>query len=246
MSIRTAIALILVNITSAADADAQGHMPWQEPAVAAVVGRYEYRDDQLVGYIELRGDRTFEYKVDGLGPPVEGEGPFHLLYRGVWRFADFGNIALTNAPTTPPVLRQVSAVRDPKVRAALTITSTETGAVSVLGLLTDDGANGEMNMLTDGRWTVPLYQAWNTDEGKKGTPTRLPRNWEIVRSSDDLSLFKIALSPGGPNRFTFKYTPSPIGIFRLAAGPVDDEPGLMEVEFGTASIKMHRVPVTGQ
>lgn len=209
-------------------------------SAAAIVGRYDYRDRELTGFIELRADHSFEYRVDAVGPPVEGEGPFHLLARGVWRMADPGGIVLANAPTAPPVFRMTSAVRDPTVRAAFTIVSDDQEAVQALGLLTDDGENGELNMLTSGSWTIPLTQAWDTDVGRKGTPTRLPRNWEIVRSSDDRSLLKMTLSPDGPNRFVFNYTPSPIEPFELAARPVEDEPGAIEVEFGTASITMHR------
>ena len=241
MQILIAVALTLLPAASVQAAGAQQRPGGPTATIASIVGRYEYRDKELAGYLELRADRTFEYKVDGLGPPVKGEGQFHLLARGVWRFDDFGNILMTNAPTTPPVFRQVSAVRDASVRAAFSIVATDGKPVGGLGVLTNDGEDHQLNMLTSEGWTIPLYQEWDTDEGKKGSPTSLPRNWEIVRSSDDMSLMKITLQPGGPNRYVFSYTPSPVAIFQLAAGLVAGEPDLIEVEFGTASIKMRRV-----
>lgn len=211
-----------------------------QSAMPRAEGRYEYRDDELVGFIDLRPDHTFEYKVEALGPPVEGEGPFRLLIQGIWRSDASGRIALTNAPTAPPIFRQTSAVRDPAVRAAIIIEATDGDAPGDLGVLTNDGENGQLNMLSDGSWIIPLMNAWDTDEGKKGTPTTLPRNWEIVRSSDDLSLVKIALTPNGPNSFTYSYTRSPIEPFHLAAQLIENVPGAIEVEFGTASITMHK------
>lgn len=239
MSIITA-ALILATAASAPPAAAPAQASAAQPAGPVAAGRYEYEDDELVGFIDLRSDHTFEYKVEALGPPVEGEGPFRLLIEGIWRFDGFGRITLTNAPTTPPIFRPTSAVRDPKVRAAITIVSAEGRSAEDLGLLTNDGENGQLNMLSDGGWIIPLTNGWDTDDGKKGTPTRLPRTWEIVRSSDDLSLVKIALTADGPNHFTFSYTPSPIEPFHLAAQLVEGEPGAIKVEFGTASITMHK------
>ena len=233
--------LFLAGIASAARADAQEPLAWSDPSAASISGRYEYKDAELVGYLELRADQTFEYKVVGTGQPVEGEEPLQLFFHGVWRFEDRGRIVLTNSPTTPPVFRQISADRDPTVRASFTITSTDGRPVEELGLLTDSGDDGGLHVLSSGRWIIPLYHEWDTDDGKKGSPTRLPGTWEIMRSSDALSLVKIALSPTGPNRFTFSYTPSPIEPFELAAAPVSGEPGMIEVAFGTASIKMRRV-----
>ena len=232
-------AALLISVTAASGLS-QVPAGKMQSAMPVVEGRYTYRDKELVGFIELRADHTFEYKVEALGPPVEGEGPFRLFFRGVWRSDASGRIALTNARTAPPIFRQTSAVRDPTVRAAITIAATDGDPPGELGLLTNDGENGQMNMLSDGSWIIPLTNAWDTDEGRKGAPTRLPRSWEIVRSSDDFSLIKIALAPGGPNRFTFSYTRSPIEPFHLAAQLVDGEPGAIEVEFGTASITMHK------
>ena len=242
MSIITAAALIVATAASAQPAAAPAQRSASRPADTIAVGRYEHKDDELVGFIDLHSDHTFEYRVDALGPPVEGEGPFRLLVRGVWRVDESGRLALTNAPTTPPIFRRTSAVRDPSVRAAITIEATDGDPPGDLGLRTNDGENGELNMLSDGRWIVPLTHAWDTDDGRKGTPTKLPRTWEIVRSSDDLSLVKIRLTPDVPNRFTFSYTRSPIEPFHLAAQLVDGEPGTIEVEFGTASITMHKRP----
>lgn len=207
-----------------------------------VSGRYKYRDKELIGHIDLRADGTFEYKVDGIGPPVEGEAPFHLLMRGVWRLSGYDGIALTNPPTSPPTFEQTSAVRDPTVRAAFTVTASDGEPTSDLGLLTDDGENGELNMLSDGKWTVPLYDEWGGADGKatRRVPKAMPRSWRIVRLGDDLPLLRVDLSPNGPNRFAFSYTRSPIEPFRLAARPVEGEPGMIEVEFGSASIKMRR------
>jgi hypothetical protein len=232
--------LTLAAPTSALWVAAKEPAPQSRAGDAAITGRYEYRDDELVGSIELHSDHTFAYKVDGIRPPVPGEGPFHLLVQGEWRSDGSGRLSLTNAPSSPPIFRQTSAVRDPTVRAALTIQSTDGDPAYDLGLLTDDGENGQMDMLSDGRWTIPLRHGWDTDDGNKGSPTTLPRNWEILRASDNLSLARIALSPSGPNRFAFRYTRSPIEPFSLAAEFVEDMPSTIEVEFGTASLKMNR------
>ena len=85
------------------------------------MGRYEYRNDEVVGFLELRADRTFEYRIDGIGEPPKGEEPLHLLARGVWRSDGLGDFILESAPTAPPVLRQTSATRDAGVRAAFLV-----------------------------------------------------------------------------------------------------------------------------
>ncbi len=235
-----AVIALAVAGAAATVAHAQQHA---RPSTVSVVtdGRYEYRDKELTASLVLRADHTFEYKVDALGPAVGDEKPLHMLTRGIWRPAEFGNIALTNVPTAPPVLRQTSAVIDPKVRAAFTIVTTDGGPVEDLGVRTNDGEDGPLSMMSGQEWAVPLHHEWDTDDGKKGSPTPLPRNWEIVRSTDNLSLAKITLSPTGPNRFAFRYTPSPVEPFMLAAGPVEGEPGMIEVELGTASLTMRKV-----
>jgi hypothetical protein len=240
----TRIALMVAATIPAGSAVVGGQAPSRTQAVRPVgpgiVGYYAFRNQELSASIDLRADHSFEYRVDGLGSPVGDEGPLHLLVRGVWRFTELGNIALTNAPTAPPVFRQTSAVHDSSVRAAFTIVTTDGKPVEDLGVRTDDGANGQLNMLANDSWTIPLLHPWNTDDGDKGSPTRLPRNLDIVRSSDNLSLVRITLTQNGPNRFMFSYTRSPIDPFMLAAGPVKGEPDMIEVELGTASLKMHR------
>jgi hypothetical protein len=221
-------------------ADGRGQAQVRQATQAVSAGHYEYRDKELAAFLDLKPDQSFVYKVDGLSSSKEDQ-PLHLLTRGVWRLVDARNIVLTNAPTAPPVLRQTSAVIDPKVRAAFTVVAIDDKPVEDLGLLTNGGEDGQLNMIADRGWTIPLYHEWDTDDGKKGSPTRLPRNWEIVRAADNLSLTKITFSPNGPNRFTFSYTRSLIKPFALAARPVEGEPGMIEVEFGSASIKMHKV-----
>lgn len=241
MQLRAPTLLMFTAIALAQPVWAWQQAPSTRPANATIIGRYEYRDRELAAHLNLRADHSFEYGVDGLEAPVEGEEQLNMLVKGIWRFADFGTIALTNAPTAPPSFRQTSAVRDPKVRAAFTIVATDGKPVENLGVLTDGGGSGQLNMISDEGWTIPLLHGWNTDDGKKGSPTKLPQSWEIVRSSDNLSLAKVALSPNGPNRFIFSYTRSAVEPFTLAARPAKDEPGMMEVELGTASITMHKV-----
>lgn len=150
-------------------------------------------------------------------------------------------IALTNAPTTAPVLTQVSAVSDPGVRAALTIVQGDGELGHDLALRATDDQGTTVNALPDGRWIVGLYADSDTGSGKPGSPTpsTLPKTWEIIRLGDYRSLTMIPLLPGGPNRFTFRYTPSPIEPFHLVAR-IDADPDIIEVAFGTASIKLHR------
>jgi hypothetical protein len=239
--LKNAILALVVAAAAALPVHAQEQEHSSKTVSMVTDGRYEYRDKELTASLVLRADHTFEYKVDALGTAVGDEKPLHMLTRGIWRPAEFGNIALTNVPTSPPVLRQTSAVIDPKVRAAFTIVTTDGRPVEDLGVRTNDGDDGQLHMMSGHEWTVPLHQEWDTDGGKKGSPTPLPRNWEIVRSADNLSLTKITFSPTGPNRFAFRYTPSPVEPFMLAAGPVKGEPDMIEVELGTASLKMRKV-----
>lgn len=245
MPISISAAVILATAALVQTAYAQTRMHPSRLPTSAIVGHYDYRDDELVGSIELRADRTFEYKLDHVGPAVADEEPMHMLLQGVWRFVDEdvvddNVIALTNAPTTPPVLRQTSAVRDAKVRAAFTIVATDGKPVEDLDVSEDEFGNSPSYALSEGNWTLPLYNEWDTNDGKEGQPTKLPTGWDIMRSSDNLSLLKIALSPGGPNRFTFSYARSPIEPFKLGAVFDKDEPGTVDVIVGTGSLKMHR------
>lgn len=229
-----AAALLLTPVASA-----PAHAAPSGAARTATVGRYSYRDKELVGHLELRSDGTFTYQVDGIGPPVEGEGPFHLMYEGLWREGEPGEVLLTNAPTTPPRFVQTAATRDPSVRGALSVVAADGGATEDLGVLENGGENGALNMIADGRWTVPLLNAW-AGKGGRREPTVLPKSWSVVRASDDRMLATVALVPGGPNRFAFRYTRGPIAPFQLAARLVEGEPGAIEIEFGTASITMTR------
>lgn len=159
----------------------------------------------------------------------------------MWALSGGRRIALTNAPTTPPVLTQVSSVSDPGVRAALTIVQDDGELGHDLALRATEDEDTTVNALPDGRWIVGLYGDSDTGGGEPGSrlPTNLPKIWEIIRLGDYRSLATIALSPGGPNRFTFHYTPSPIAPFHLVAR-IDADPNIIQVAFGSASIKLHR------
>jgi hypothetical protein len=208
---------------------------------AEVVGRYDYRDTQLAGSIVLRPDHSFAYELVELAKADLPQEHYRQSTQGVWALSGGRRIALTNAPTAAPVLTRVSAVFDPGVRAALTIVHGDGEIGDDLALRTTDDQGTTVNALPDGRWIVGLYDDSDTGGGKAGprTLTTLPDAWEIIRLGDYRSLAKIALSPDGPNRFMFRYTPSPIAPFHLVAR-IDADPDIIEVAFGSASIKLHR------
>jgi len=233
--IRTTLTALALCLTQPAGAQpAQRAVSSAQPEQFA--GRYEYSDRELTGFIELRRDGSFDYQVKAVGPQVEGEGQFWYALTGVWQANDFGDIRLSNTPTAPPRLAQLIATRDPSVRAAFDIAAPGIFSNYGLGLSINDGEDRVLHMLTYGEWTLPLVEAWD----KTRTGTKLPRKLEIIRSGDDLVLATLDLAPGGPNRFSFAYTPSPIEPFQLDAR-IDGATGI-EVEFGQASIKMSRKP----
>lgn len=215
-----------------------------QPA-SSVVGRYEYRDNELVGHIDLRADSSFDYRVVGLGPPVEGEGPFDYRVQGVWHLADRGGIELTNVPAGPPRLDQTRAARDPSVRVAVTITRPDGLPVEGVAVIADE--EGGINYMSSPEWSIPLfYEQANADvTGIKRVASKLPPKIIVMRLSDDRVLADVALTPGGTNRFAFFYTPSAVEPFRLAAFVDPKTPDNITVAFGQASIEMRRGrPVT--
>lgn len=235
------IALVMAMAALGSPVAAQTQARHASLSEAEVVGRYDYSDTQLAASVVLRADHSFAYELVELAKPDLPQGRFRQLTRGVWALSGGRRIALTNAPTTAPVLTQVSAVSDPSVRAALTIMQGDGELGHDLALRGTDDEDTIVNALPDGRWIVGLYGDSDTGGGEPGSrpPTNLPKTWEIIRLGDYRSLATIALSPGGPNRFTFRYTPSPIAPFHLVAR-IDADPDVIEVAFGSASIKLHR------
>ncbi len=235
------IALVMAMAMLASPVAAQTQARHASLTEAEIVGRYDYGDTQLVASVVLRADHSFAYEVAELAKPDLPQDRFRQLTRGVWALSGGRRIALTNAPTTAPVLTQVSAVSDPDVRAALTIVQGDGELGHDLALRVTEDEDTTVNALPDGRWIVGLYGDSDTGGGEPGSrpPTNLPKAWEIIRLGDYRSLATIALSPGGPNRFTFRYTPSPIAPFHLVAR-IDTDPDIIEVAFGSASIKLHR------
>lgn len=205
------------------------------------VGHYVYRDAELDASVDLRSDGTFDYRVDGIGKPVEGEKPLHYVWQGVWRAGRGDRLQLTNAPTAPPRFVQTSATRDPSVRAAFTITVPEGTEPGGLVLDIDDNADGATYGLSEPTWTLPLFidRASYDLKGVVRTPTARPHKLAIRRDGDGLLLATVALTPTGPNRFAFAYTPSPVEPFHLQARRV---PEGVEVELGQAGLTLHRAP----
>ena len=213
------------------------------PGVAAAqppaAGHYVYRDREMDAAVDLRPDGSFSYRIDGIGPPVPGEGRLHIRYVGVWRAGDHGDIALTNAPTPPPLFEQVAAERDASVLAAITVKRTD--GAPVYGVDVDAGeiGGGFANTITGGPWVLPLDAAAagrDTMDGPQPTP-RLDAI-TVSREGDGLVLATVRVRPGGPNRFTFRYRPSPVEPFHLAARIGDG--GRLEVEAGQAGLPMQR------
>lgn len=235
------IALVMVIAALGSPVVAQTQARHASLTAAEVVGRYDYRDTQLAGSIVLRADHSFAYELVELAKPDLPQERYRQLIQGVWALSGGRRIALANAPTAAPMLTQVSAAFDPGVRAALTIVQGDGEPGHDLALRVTDDQGTTVNALPDGRWIVGLYAASDTSGGKPGSPTpsTLHNIWEIIRLGDYRSLARIALSPGSPNRFTFRYTPSPIAPFHLVAR-IDVDPDAIEVAFGSASIKLHR------
>ncbi len=235
------IALLMAIAALGSPAVAQTQARHASLTEAEVVGRYDYRDTELDASVVLRADHSFAYELAELARPDVPQERYRQLTQGMWALSGGRRIALTNAPTAAPVLTQVSAVFDPGVRAALTIVQDDGQLGHDLALRATDDQGTIVNALPDGRWIVGLFDASDTSGGEPGSPTpsTLPKIWEVIRLGDYRSLARIALSPGSPNRFTFRYTPSPIAPFHLDAR-IDADPDIIEVAFGSASIKLHR------
>ena len=214
----------------------------EAPAVAPaaqLVGRYEFREDEMAAVIDLRADGSFSYRVDPLQPEVQEDPIEKMRWDGRWHLQDSDEIVLESAPGPPPRLVQTAAVRDGAVRIAVTVTGPEPRVAAEVGLVVDDE---DTPTLRDGRWTRPLRAS--IEEGKAPTATALPRRIGVVYGigSARPSVTLAALTPvtGGPNRFTFAYTPSPVVPFLLRGLARDVRGGLIEVELGTSGLPMRR------
>lgn len=218
-------------VTSAAACASQPGLP----------GHYEYRDREMAGVIDLREDGGFTYRIDQIGPPVEGEEPLHMRVEGVWQARDDGTIALANRPSRPPGFERVAARRDPSILAAITVDRTDGRPASGLSVDAGDAGSGYANVVTDGEWSLPLSAGEPGLDPTTGKATPAPplRSITISREGDDRLLATVAIEPGGPNRFAFRYRPSPVEPFRLEAA-VDPKTGILHVEAGQASLPMRR------
>ena len=63
----------------------------------------------------------------------------------------------------------------------------------------------------------------------------------IAREADSRGLATFAVKAGGPNSYRFTYYPSDVEPFDFQAMALDAKAGVLEVELGSASAKLHRV-----
>jgi hypothetical protein len=229
---RPVVAAAALALSVPAHAQVAPHVPQPRaqaaPLAAAIVGRYDYRDREMTGAVELRADGSFDYRFKGIGAPVEGEEPLDIHLVGVWRRGLYGQITLMEALPATDFVQTASRV-DPGVTAAIAIAiaGETTEWPDDLLLLIDDGAGGGVDF--DGlNWSLP-----------PGKPR--PKTLQILRVLDGRSLARVTLTQGGPNRFGFTYTPGRAPAFTLALRQVTGERDMIEVELGQAGVKMRRV-----
>jgi hypothetical protein len=191
---------------------------------SVLIGKYRYveRADGMKVAVDLNADHTASYRVTSGADDAD-----FMMVEGVWTLED-GTIHIHNKPGPVRLESADSPKRDPGVALAITAKNADGSPAEGLGVTWED-ARG-LFLMSEGRHTT------GTDE-KIGA-----RQIYVLRRADRKVLQTLDLRPGGPNSFQLTYFPSDVEPFDIPAIALDERGQQIEVELGTASAKLRRVP----